>query len=202
MPVGIIKDFNNETLRNTIKPTVIRGLQNPQYGNMLVRISRGTTKRALAGIQRLWDKFYPEKAFQFSWVDESLAAQYKTEQKLQQLFAFFSLLVVFLACLGLFGLAAFTAEQRVKEIGIRKVLGGICSKYHLININGFFEISIFSRADCISDCLVCHEQMVAGFCLPDQYTVVGIRFSRFCRHPYRFCYRKFSICKSRNCQPS
>jgi putative ABC transport system permease protein len=122
-PIGIIKDFNNETLHTVIKPTVIRAVQNPQYGDMLVRINPNATKQVLTGIQRLWEQFYPEKVFQFTWTDETLNAQYKAEQKQQQLFTFFSLLVVFLACLGLFGLAAFTAEQRTKEIGIRKVLG-------------------------------------------------------------------------------
>ena len=126
-PVGIIKDFNNESLHSTIEPTVIRAISNPQYGGMLVRIRPNSTKQALSGIQQIWHRFYPEKLLQYTWTDESLKAQYKTEQKLQQLFTFFSLLVVFLACLGLFGLAAFTAEQRIKEIGIRKVLGASVS---------------------------------------------------------------------------
>lgn len=122
-PVGIIKDFNNETLHDNLKPTVIRAVSDPAYGYVLVRIKPNTTKQAMAAIEHVWQQFYPEKIFQYTWVDEKLAELYKGERKLQQLFTFFSLLVVFLACLGLFGLAAFTAEQRTKEIGIRKVLG-------------------------------------------------------------------------------
>jgi len=122
-PVGIIKDFNNETLHNAMKPIVIRAISNPGYGNLLVRIKPHSAKNVLYGIQRLWHQFYPDKVFQYTWTDETLQAHYKTEEKLQILFTFFSLLVVFLACLGLFGLAAFTAEQRTKEIGVRKVLG-------------------------------------------------------------------------------
>ncbi len=99
IPVGIVKDFNNETLHNTIKPTVIRAIRNPMYGDMLVRVKPGNTKQILTGIHRLWDQFYPDKVFQYTWTDETLKAQYTAEQKLQQLFTFFSLLIVFLACL-------------------------------------------------------------------------------------------------------
>ena len=122
-PVGVIKNFNNEDLHSTIKPTVIRALRNPNYGNMLIRLKLNAAKSTLASIEHLWRQFYPGKVFNYTWSDETVKSQYKSEQKLQQLFSFFSLLVVFLACLGLFGLAAFTAEQRTKEIGIRKVLG-------------------------------------------------------------------------------
>jgi len=122
-PVGVIKDFNNETLHNNLEPTVIRAVRDPAYGYVLIRIKPGSTKQALGGIERTWQQAYPEKVLQYSWIDEKLADLYKRERNLQQLFTFFSLLVVLLACLGLFGLAAFTAEQRTKEIGIRKVLG-------------------------------------------------------------------------------
>ena len=122
-PVGILNDFNNEDMHTLLKPTVIRAIENPQYGDMLIRINPFSGKKVIASIERLWKSFYPEKIFQYGWVDEKLAQQYKAEQKLQQLFTFFSSLTVLLACLGLYGLSAFTAEQRVREIGIRKVLG-------------------------------------------------------------------------------
>jgi putative ABC transport system permease protein len=138
IPIGIIKDFYSESLHNKIKPTVIQALTNPNYGAMLIRIKPGTEKQALTAINKLYKQFYPEKPFDYKWVHELLDEQYKAEFKLQQLFTCFSLLIVFLACLGLFGLVSFTAEQRVKEIGIRKVLGagvgdivGLISKDYL-----------------------------------------------------------------------
>ena len=120
-PVGIVKDFHSESLRLALKPTVIQIDDKISYGYGLIRVKPGPL--ALENIHKVFQKFYPEKAFEFSWVDELLEAQYRAEFKLQQLFISFSFLIIFLACLGLFGLVSFTVEQRVKEIGIRKVLG-------------------------------------------------------------------------------
>ncbi|HTD98233.1 MAG TPA: FtsX-like permease family protein [Mucilaginibacter sp.] len=139
-PVGIIKDFNNEDLHSTLKPVVIRAVGNPNYGNLLIRVKPGSARPVLTGVERLWRQFYPGKVFQYTWTDETLRSQYNTEQKLQQLFTFFSLLVVFLACLGLFGLAAFTAEQRTKEIGIRKVLGASVANISALLSDEFLKL--------------------------------------------------------------
>lgn len=123
IPVGVLKDFNSESLHERLKPTIIRAWSNIQYGAMLIRVQPGTTKQVLAGINKVWQQIYPDKVLQFNWVDELLDKQYKTEHDLQQLFTLFSGLILFLACLGLLGLTIFNAELRVKEIGIRKVLG-------------------------------------------------------------------------------
>jgi len=77
----------------------------------------------LLAINTLYKNFYPNKPFKYDWVSDQVNDMYKSEYKLQQLFTCFSMLIIFLACLGLLGLVSFTAEQRVKEIGIRKVLG-------------------------------------------------------------------------------
>ncbi|MXV13981.1 ABC transporter permease [Hufsiella ginkgonis] len=123
IPIGVVKDFHNESLHHSLMPCLIQAHRDQQYGNLLVRVRPGTHAQVLKGINRLWAKFYPEKTIEYNWVSDQLDEQYRAESKLEQLFTFFSLLVLFLACLGLFGLAAFTAEQRVKEIGIRKTLG-------------------------------------------------------------------------------
>lgn len=126
-PVGIVEDFNNESLHSKLQPTFIKAVQNPQYGNMLVRVKPGFETQVLASIDKIYKNFYPEKVFQYNWIADQVDEQYKAEYKLQQLFTCFSILIVFLACLGLFGLVSFTAEQRVKEIGIRKILGASLS---------------------------------------------------------------------------
>jgi putative ABC transport system permease protein len=123
IPVGIVKDFYSESLHNKIKPTIIQAVSDPQWGAMLVRVKPGTENQVLTGIDKLYKQYYPGKPFKYDWLTDQLNEQYKAEFKLQQLFTCFSLLIIFLACLGLFGLVSFTAEQRVKEIGIRKVLG-------------------------------------------------------------------------------
>ena len=127
MPVGVVEDFNSESLHSKLQPTLIQAITNPKYGNMLIRVKPGFEKQALTGINAAYKSFYPEKTFKYDWINDLVNDQYKAEYKLQQLFTCFSLLIIFLACLGLFGLVSFTAEQRVKEIGIRKVLGASIS---------------------------------------------------------------------------
>jgi putative ABC transport system permease protein len=127
VPVGIISDFNNESLKTDMKPLFIRASRDIKYGDILLRIQPGTDKQVLAGLYKIWQQFFPDKVFQYNWVDDQLKDQYKTEHKLQQLFTLFSFLILFLASLGLFGLTIFTAELKVKEIGIRKVLGASVS---------------------------------------------------------------------------
>lgn len=123
IPIGIIKNFHNETLLEKEKPFIITAKSNIDYGAMLIRIYPGSEKQVITGLQQQWKKFYPEKTLTFNWVEDLLEKQYMAESKLNTLFTFFTVLTVFLACLGLFGLVTFTVEQRTKEIGIRKVLG-------------------------------------------------------------------------------
>ena len=123
VPVGIVSDFHNESLRTVMKPCIIKANNNITYGCMLIRINSGAEQQVINSLNRIWNKFYPEQTLQFNWVSDALQHQYAAEQKMQQLFFFFSYLTVFLACLGLFGLVSFTTELRTKEIGIRKVLG-------------------------------------------------------------------------------
>jgi len=123
IPVGILADFNSESLHSKISPTIIRALTNMSYGSMLIRVKPGYEKQVLGKLNTAYKSFYPDKPFSYAWVNELVDQQYQTEYKLQQLFTCFSALIIFLACLGLFGLVSFSTEQRVKEIGIRKVLG-------------------------------------------------------------------------------
>lgn len=122
-PVGIVADFNNESLRKPLQPTIILAEKAPEYGGMLIRIKPGAENEIITFLDKLWREFYPNKLLDIQWVDDMLAAQYKAESKLQQLFGFFSGVSMFLAALGIFGLIVQATTQRVKEIGIRKVLG-------------------------------------------------------------------------------
>ncbi|MGH2563933.1 MAG: ABC transporter permease, partial [Ginsengibacter sp.] len=143
-PVGIVADFNNESLKDAIEPTIIVAENSPAYGGMLVRVQPGAEKQVTASLNKLWRQFYPEKLLDLNWVDETLADQYKAESKLQQLFTFFSGLSMFLAALGIFGLIVQATAQRIKEIGIRKVLGAsVHSIVQLFSID-FFKLIIIA----------------------------------------------------------
>ena len=123
MPVGIVSNFNNENLRTSAKPIVIQADKNPDRGNLLIRIKSGGEEKVIAKINKLWQQFYPCKLLEINNVSALLQKQYESETKLLQFFSFFSALSLFLATLGVFGLIVQVTEQRVKEIGIRKVLG-------------------------------------------------------------------------------
>jgi putative ABC transport system permease protein len=93
------------------------------YGNISIKVSGSNLPAALAHIEKTWRKFLPEAPYQFTFLDENFARLYEAEQRQKILFTIFACLAIFIACLGLFGLSAFAISQRIKEIGIRKVLG-------------------------------------------------------------------------------
>jgi len=124
--IGVVKDFHMNSFYEPIEPTIIRF--DPERTWMLfVRTEAGKTQEALAGLEALYTTFNPDYPFDYHFLDENFEQTYRSEIVIGTLSNFFALLAVFIACLGLFGLASFTAEQRSKEIGIRKVLGASVS---------------------------------------------------------------------------
>ncbi|UFH54212.1 ABC transporter permease [Spirosoma sp. KNUC1025] len=121
--VGLIKDFHFNSLHVPIRPLVIRLAEDWAYGNILIKTQPGQTKQALASIEAVCRTMNPAFPFTYSFVDSDYQKLYASETVVGTLATLFAGLAVFIACLGLFGLAAFTAEQRTKEIGVRKVLG-------------------------------------------------------------------------------
>ncbi len=122
--IGVVKDFHTFSLQHKVAPLVMMmPLKAREQDNMYVRIAKGKTSNALAYIEKVYAQFDKANAAEFHFLDQNFAKQYAAEQKQGQLSLVFTVLAVLIACLGLFGLATFTATQRVKEIGIRKVLG-------------------------------------------------------------------------------
>ena len=121
--VGVIKDFHFASMHEAIKPLVIRLREDEKYGNVLVKTQPGKTREALAGLESLCKQINPEFPFTYNFSDQEYQKLYQNEQIVTMLSNAFAFLAIFISCLGLLGLAMFTAEQRIKEIGIRKVLG-------------------------------------------------------------------------------
>ena len=119
--VGIVKDFHILSLHQPIGPLVI--YPSDTYSNMYVRIASQQIPATLETIKEKWNMIAPDIPFIFHFTDEDIARQYETEQRWASVITYTSLLVVFIACLGLFGMASLLTQQRTKEIGIRKVLG-------------------------------------------------------------------------------
>ncbi|UCE41050.1 MAG: ABC transporter permease [Candidatus Aminicenantes bacterium] len=123
---GVIKDFHFAPLHEEIEPLVFHMMpyQYWMYRNyVFVRISADNISRTIASIENMWDKAIPEYPFEFHFLDDTIDARYRKEQRLETILRIFTFLAISISCFGLFGLIAFTAEQRTKEIGIRKVLG-------------------------------------------------------------------------------
>ncbi|NID09659.1 ABC transporter permease [Fibrivirga algicola] len=120
--IGLVKNFHLNSLRVAIEPLILR-LDTTYSSTLLVRTRAGQTEKALASMRQLAKKYNPAYPFDYQFADDSFEKQYKSETLIGKLANYFAILAIFIACLGLFGLAMFTAEQRTKEIGVRKVLG-------------------------------------------------------------------------------
>jgi ABC-type antimicrobial peptide transport system permease subunit len=120
--VGVIKDFKTNSLRETIKPTLVLA-KKKFYERTAIKIHSANLAATHAAIEASWNKFYPEYAMNGSFLDENIAQFYRQEEQLSLLYKIFAGLAIFISCLGLFGLAAYTAQIRTREIGVRKVLG-------------------------------------------------------------------------------
>jgi putative ABC transport system permease protein len=120
--IGVVKDVYFESLRERIVPMVFF-IQPNMAGNFLIRVRPDEIQGTLRFLRQKWQEFNPNRPFEYSFLDERFDQLYRAEERQGQIFGTFALLAIFVACLGLFGLASFTAEQRTKEIGVRKVLG-------------------------------------------------------------------------------
>ncbi len=121
--VGVIKDYNQNSLYDAIEPLIIVLAKDQNCNYMFVRFSKGDVSTRLNDIQRVWSEIFPNNPFEYAFLDEDLDSQYKADQKRSRIFTAFSMLTMVIACLGLLGLAAYSTEQRTREIGVRKVIG-------------------------------------------------------------------------------
>ena len=125
--IGVVKDFNYSSLHSNIDPLIIRWLdpQNPLYpvfvhapGVLSIRVGPNNISNTIEFIAKKWKEIGSNHPFEYFFLDENLDKLYQADQRLGQIFGHFSVLAIFIACLGMFGLASFTAEQRTKEIGM------------------------------------------------------------------------------------
>jgi putative ABC transport system permease protein len=119
--VGVVKDFNFGSMRNKVGPMVL--MANPVPGKVILRVNPRNTAAIIKQAENTWDKMVPGQPFSYSFLDADFNDLYKAEQRTGKLFISFAIFAIFIACLGLLGLVTYAAEQRTKEIGIRKVLG-------------------------------------------------------------------------------
>jgi putative ABC transport system permease protein len=125
--IGVVKNFNVQSLQNPVMPFALFHPSSKTYewgaSNIVARIKGGNLSHTISQLEKSWKSFSTSEPFDYGFLDEAFDAQYRSEQRLGSIFSVFAVLSIFIACLGLFGLSAFMAEKRTKEIGVRKVLG-------------------------------------------------------------------------------
>lgn len=124
--IGVVKDFNFESVRKTIEPLVIQIA--PLYQYMFIKVRPDNLSGVVSHIENVWKRFNPEFPLEYHFLDEAFDGIYRSEKRIGNLFKYFTLLAIFISSLGVLGLASFLTQERTKEIGIRKVLGASQSK--------------------------------------------------------------------------
>lgn len=137
--IGVYKDFNFESLKSKIRPLAIR-LTN-ESNQLMIRYD-GSPAEIVSKVETLWKQYLPTEPFNYNFLDQNFDQLFRSEQRMGQLFTVFSGLAIFIACLGLFALAAFMSEQRTKEIGIRKVMGASTAGLTLMLSKEFTKLVI------------------------------------------------------------
>ena len=142
--VGVVKNYHQGNLKNFIEPLLI--VMNPEIdGQMAVKMEPGELKRKMAAINDIWDEVFPDKPFEYSFINDDFTATYREEMRTGKIISLFSGFTILISCMGLFGLAAFTTQQRIKEIGIRKVLGASVSSIVRLLSKDFLKLVAFAN---------------------------------------------------------
>jgi len=142
--VGVVKDFHFRSLHYPVAPLVYFLSRNNRYGYISIRIQGKDMPETISRVESLWNRFTGGQPFNYTFLDEYIGRLYLAEQKTSQITSVFSALAILIGCLGLFGLAAYTVEQKTKEIGIRKVLGATSLRLLLFLSSDFMRLIIFA----------------------------------------------------------
>lgn len=139
--VGIVKDFNDVSLKESISPSIFFA-QKRQYYNLAIKLDQQRVMQTTKAVESLWTKSFPNEVYNLSFIEDKINTYYETEQVMGVLFKVFAAIIIFISFIGLFGLISFVATQRTKEIAIRKVLGA--STIELVKmLNGTFILMVF-----------------------------------------------------------
>lgn len=163
--IGVVKDFHFESLHEPVKPLLIR-IAPTETLRIMARIERGKERETIDWISKFYKSFNPGYSFDYKFLNQDYQAQYAAEQRVATLSKYFAGLAILISCLGLFGLAAFTAQRRLKEIGIRKVMGA--SEWRIIFLLSFdFTLTVL---------------VAIGIAIPISYLITDHWLSTFAYH--------------------
>jgi putative ABC transport system permease protein len=144
--VGVVENFHFQSMHEEIAPLVMLPMEDPEENatQIIVRFDAGRTGEVVRALEEIWPQFDPIYPLEYLFLDDAFAGMYATEQRLGRLFSAFAGLAILVACLGLFGLASFTAERRTKEIGIRKILGATVTSIVALLSKDFLKLVLIA----------------------------------------------------------
>jgi len=150
--IGIVNDTHFKSLHHQLEPLIFMPLPSKRYGELgytagsiLIRFSGSNIPDVLSNIKSIWQEYNPELPFEYHFLDQTIELKYGFEQRLSKIFTGFSLLAIFISCLGLFALITFVAVSRTKEIGVRKVLGASSSKIAMLLSKDFIKWALIAN---------------------------------------------------------
>ncbi|WP_199852644.1 ABC transporter permease [Aquimarina sp. Aq78] len=161
--IGILKDFHFQSFREVVRPMFFRLNNNRSNLEFVVRIASGTEKETLTKLVNIYDKFNPGYVFEYNFLDADFQAQYASEQRVVSLSKYFAGLAILISCLGLFGLAMYTAERRRKEISIRKVLGQSVSQVAMMLSGEFTKLVLIAIGIAVPIAYLLASNWLSGF---------------------------------------
>ena len=161
--IGVVRDFNFRSLHQAVEPLTLRYGYTNVLNRISVAIKGDNVPGTIAALKKTWDRIAPQRPFLYHFLDESFGAQYEADRHFGQLFSLFSLLAIGIACLGLFGLSTFMAQQRIKEIGIRKVLGSSVTGIVLLLSRDFLKLIFLAALVAIPLCWWAMNSWLQGF---------------------------------------
>lgn len=142
--VGVSIDFNFNSLHNKVETLCLFNQSNWGYSEISVRINGKDSKKAIASLEATWNELLPDQSFNYSFLDEHFDQLYKADNQVSKIVGILAALAIFVACLGLFGLASFSAQRRIKEIGVRKVLGSSVSGIVTLLTKDFIKLVLIA----------------------------------------------------------
>ncbi len=161
--IGVLKDFNRLSLKHAVEPTIYyyNGYNNTEY--FALKLVGSTVEEQIDKIGDLWMEHYPDAPFEYHFADDAFNAQYQSDQRLSTIFLVFAMLAIFIACLGLYGLSYYMSVYRIKEIGVRKVLGASVMNVLLLLSWGFVQLALIAFALSIPLILLIMDQWLASY---------------------------------------
>lgn len=161
--IGVLKDFNFRSLHKEVEPLTLRYGYPGDLNRISVGLKGDNIPATIAGINSTWNKLAPQRPFMYHFLDQSFNEQYQADRQFGNLFTLFSCLSIFIACMGLFGLSTFMAQQRIKEIGIRKVLGSSQTGIVMLLSKDFIKLIVIALLISVPLCWWVMHHWLQGF---------------------------------------